>query len=331
MERAAVDPEVDPHDPGEDPGEELLRAQDLRVQYGDFLALAGLSLKLGPGELLGLVGPNGAGKTTLLRALAGLHPPNAGAVWVLGKRLIPGDTDVVRHIGFTADEPPLYDTMTVRTFLRFIAAGYGSTGPEVDERIDFWLERLWLAEKADQAIGALSRGMRQRIGIARTLLPNPAVILLDEPAAGLDPAGRAQFRELLMSLRRQGKALIVSSHILSDLAEYCSHIAIMARGRIVRYGTVAEISHDDTPHATYTVRCTTPIAASVVEAIRELEGVIDLRISEEKLEIDAAPGKPAAARLLAELIAAGVPVYSFTIEGGGLEQAYLRSGIAQVD
>src|SRR5687768_9670877 len=161
MERPAVDPQADQPFAGGDASVDLLRAQDLLVQYGDFLALAGPSLRRGPGELLGLVGPNGAGKTTLLRALAGLHPPNAGAVWVLGKRLVPGDIEVVRHIGFTADEPPLYEAMTVRTFLRFIAAGYGSTGPEVDERIDFWLERLWLAEKADQSIGALSRGMRQ--------------------------------------------------------------------------------------------------------------------------------------------------------------------------
>jgi ABC-2 type transport system ATP-binding protein len=256
-------------------------------------------------------------------------------VWVLGRRLEPGDADVVRHIGFTADEPPLYDAMTVRTFLRFIAAGYGSTGPEVDERIDFWLERLWLTEKADQPIAALSRGMRQRIGIARTLLPNPAVILLDEPAAGLDPAGRAQFRELLMSLRRQGKALIVSSHILSDLAEYCSHVAIMARGRMVRYGTVAEISHDEDTHgSTYTVRLAEPVTPEMQERILGVEGVAAVRVHEEKLEIESRtqpPGKAGAARLLADLVAAGLPVCSFTIEAGGLEQAYLRSGIAQVD
>src|ERR1044072_4872725 len=113
---------------------------------------------------------------------------------------------------------------------------------EVEERIDFWLERVWLTEKADQKIKGLSRGMRQRVGIARTLMPNPAVVLLDEPAAGPDPAGRVQFRKLLCELREQGKALIVSSHILSDMEEYCTHIAIMGHGNLMKFGTVREIA-----------------------------------------------------------------------------------------
>lgn len=333
MERAATDPGIEHQALAQAPARELLCAADLRVQYGRFLALAGVSLRVEAGELLGLVGPNGAGKTTLLRAMAGLQPPNSGAVWVLGNRLVPGESEAMQHVGFTADEPPLYEAMSVRTFLRFIAAGYGSVGTEVDERIDFWLERLWLAEKADQLIGALSRGMRQRIGIARTLLPNPQVILLDEPAAGLDPAGRAQFRELLMSLRRQGRALVVSSHILSDLAEYCSHVAIMARGRIVRYGTVAEVSEGDsqTQIADYMIRFAAPLTPEMIAMLRAIDGIDSVRVHEDKAQVAARAGKDAAAKLLADVVAAGLPVCSFSIEGGGLEQAYLRSGIGQVD
>ena len=292
-------------------------------------ALAGVSLQLRAGELLGLVGPNGAGKTTLLRALAGLQATSAGAVWLVGRRLDPDDGEAMRHVGFTADEPPLYEPMTVRTFLRFIAAGYGSTGAEVDERIDFWLEKLWLREKADQPIKALSRGMRQRIGIARTLLPNPHVILLDEPAAGLDPAGRAQFRELLVTLRGQGKALIVSSHILSDLAEYCSHVAIMAKGRIVRHGTVEEIAHAEET-ATYAARLAV-VPPDALPRAAALPGVASAKLTGDKLELVAAAGREPSAALLSALVAAGLPVYAFGVEGGGLEQAYLRSGIGQVD
>lgn len=309
---------------------ELLRAERVRVQYDEFLALADVSLTLGAGHLLGLVGPNGAGKTTLLRALAGLLPADAGTVYVLGDKLVPGDPEVMRHVGFTADEPPLYEQMTVRTFLRFIARGYGSIGSEVDERIDFWLEQVWLTDKADQPIKSLSRGMKQRMGIARTLLPNPAVVLLDEPAAGLDPAGRAQFRQLLVSLRDQGKALIVSSHILSDLAEYCTHIGIMSMGRMVRYGTVAEVSEHAEGTATYAVR----LAAfddEALDRLRSIDGVISVMRKGDKLDVIGPAGEANAAALLAAMVNANLPVSAFGVEGGGLEQAYLRSGIGQVD
>ena len=308
----------------------LLRAERVRVQFEDFLALADVSLTLGAGDLLGLVGPNGAGKTTLLRALAGLLPTDAGTVYLMGQTLTPGDPDVVKHVGFTADEPPLYEQMTVRTFLRFIAMGYGSAGSEVDERIDFWLDQVWLTDKADQPIKALSRGMRQRMGIARTLLPNPAVVLLDEPAAGLDPAGRAQFRRLLVSLREQGKALIVSSHILSDLADYCTHIGIMSTGRLVRYGTVAEVSDDADGTATYAVRLARR-DGELLGLLREVDGVISADKQGDRYTVVGPGGDTEAAALLAKLVAAGLTVSAFGVEGGGLEQAYLRSGIGQVD
>src|SRR3954463_3203986 len=223
------------------PAPALLEADSVRVQFGPLAAVRDVSLSLGPGHLLGLIGPNGAGKTTLLRAMSGLQPLASGQVRVLGEPLDPG-APMMSAVGFTPDTPALYDEMTVRTFLRFVAKGYGLGASEVDERIGYWLERVWLTEKADQKIKALSRGMRQRVGIARTLLPNPAVVLLDEPAAGLDPAGRVQFRQLLCNLRDQGKALIVSSHILSDMEEYCTHIGIMRRGEMVQFGTVSEIA-----------------------------------------------------------------------------------------
>jgi ABC-2 type transport system ATP-binding protein len=217
---------------------EIVAVESLRVEFGAVAAVDDVTFSLRGGHLLGLIGPNGAGKTTLLRAVAGIHPLTRGRVRILGEPLAAGGgDDLLRHVGFTPDTPAVYEELTVRQFLRFIAKGYALGGREVDERIDFWLERVWLTEKADQRIKELSRGMRQRVGLARTLLPNPSVILLDEPAAGLDPAGRVQFRQLLSTLRDQGKALIVSSHILADMNEYCTHIGIMAKGRLIRFGT----------------------------------------------------------------------------------------------
>src|SRR5215208_2755638 len=223
-------------------GGPVVAVQAVRVRFGALEAVRDVSFNLRPGDLLGLIGPNGAGKTTLLRALAGLQAIDAGAVRVLGQRLVPGAADVLRHVGFTPDTPPFYEQLTVRQFLEFIGRGYGLDRAELAERIDFWLEKVWLTEKAEQKVKGLSRGMRQRLGIARTLLPNPAVILLDEPTGGLDPGGRVQFRQLLCDLRDQGKALVVSSHILSDMADYCTHIGIMGAGRMIRLGSVAEIA-----------------------------------------------------------------------------------------
>ena len=191
----------------------IVAADGVRVRFGRQTAVDGVSVSLAGGDLLGLIGPNGAGKTTLLRTLCGLQRTTAGTVHVMGQPLTGDRPDLLTHLGFTSDTPPSYDGMTVRQFLRFIGKGYDLSAAETDERTAFWLDKVWLRDKADAKIKQLSRGMKQRVGIARTLLPNPQLVVLDEPAAGLDPAGRVQFRQLLCDLRDQGKALIVSSHI----------------------------------------------------------------------------------------------------------------------
>jgi ABC-2 type transport system ATP-binding protein len=308
----------------------LLSIENASVSFGNLAAVQDVSLSLRGGNLLGLIGPNGAGKTTLMRAAIGLQPLRRGVVRILDQPLN-GTRDVLRHIGFTPDTPVMYDNLTVREFLRFVGMGYELSPSETNERIDFWLEKVWLSEKANQKIKQLSRGMRQRVGIARTLLPNPSVILLDEPAAGLDPAGRAQFRQLLASLRDQGKALIVSSHILSDMDEYCTHIGIMSAGRMARIGTVAEVSraaHGD--RCRYTVLLAHPVAqlATIAEKI---EGVSQAVADGDRLVLEYSIGREAAAKLLAELMRIGVPVAGFSANSASLEETYLRSQIRQVD
>ena len=320
-------------------GGAVVAVESVRVRFGALEAVRDVSFSLRPGDLLGLIGPNGAGKTTLLRALAGLQPIDDGAVWVLGQRLVPGAAEVLRHVGFTPDTPPFYEQLTVRQFLEFIGRGYGLDRAELRERIDFWLEKVWLAEKADQKVKGLSRGMRQRLGIARTLLPNPAVILLDEPAGGLDPAGRVQFRQLLCDLRDQGKALVVSSHILSDMADYCTHIGIMGAGRMMQLGSVAEVAAGTTGDAgaaggagrcRYTVLLARPVAA-IGEALAAVAGVTGVRVERDRVVLEFSSDRAGAAGLLAELVGSGLPVASFSPNTPGLEEAYLRSGIAQVD
>jgi ABC-2 type transport system ATP-binding protein len=315
-------------------GEPLLSIHDLRVQYGMLLAVDGVSFDLHAGDLLGLIGPNGAGKTTTLRAAAGLQPLTTGAIRVLEHDVFADPTFVGRHVGFTPDTPQLYETLTVQQFLEFIGHCYSLDREPLAERIDHWLEQLWLKDKRDAKISSLSRGMRQRLAVARTLLPDPHVILMDEPAAGLDPAGRVEFRRLLASLRDQGKALIVSSHILADLAEYCTHIGIIGHGRMLQFGTVDEVTGSGVQdRIRYHVRLATPIGdlASRLEDIALLATAERLESDGQIITLEYDRDPQAAARLLRELVAAGLPVAEFHPIRPDLEEAYLRTGIRQVD
>jgi ABC-2 type transport system ATP-binding protein len=309
----------------------VVEAQSLRVQFDRLTAVDNVSFLLGPGDLLGLIGPNGAGKTTLLRAVCGLQPASTGVVKILGQELSANRRDLLAHIGFTPDEPPVYDNMTVRQFLRFVGRGYDLPLHEADDRIDFWLDKVWLREKAESTIKALSRGMKQRIGIARTLLPNPAMIVLDEPAAGLDPAGRVQFRQLLCDLRDQGKALIVSSHILADMADYCTHIGIMTKGRMLKFGTVSEVTNmHETTRCRYTILLSRTVAGLQAQ-LDALDDVTAVQVERERITLEYLNDREAAATLLANLVSMKLPVASFTANAADLEEAYLRVGIEQVD
>ena len=309
----------------------VLELKQVRVHFGALQAVRDLSFSLRPGNLLGLIGPNGAGKTTLLRVVAGLQRVTAGSVRVLGEELRGGEPEILRNVGFTPDTPPFYDGLSVRDFLRFIGKGYQLPEIEIDARIDFWLQKVWLSEKAGQKIKGLSRGMKQRVGIARTLLPNPAIVLLDEPAAGLDPAGRVQFRQLLCDLRDQGKVLIVSSHILSDMEEYCTHIGIMQAGRLVQFGTVAHVAGGgDAARCRYNLLLAEPVA-KLEELLSILPDLKQLKVERDRATFEYFSDRAAAARLLAQLVAQRVPIAAFYPNAAGIEEAYLRAVIGQVD
>jgi len=310
----------------------LAAAAGATVAFGRLLAVRDVSFDVRGGDLLGLIGPNGAGKTTLLRAMAGIQPLTRGKILVMGHDVARAEPEALRQLGFTPDTPVFYDNLTVRDFLRFIALGYGLDSAEADDRIGFWLEKVWLSEKANQRIKALSRGMRQRVGIARTLLPNPALVLLDEPAAGLDPAGRVQFRQLLCDLREQGKAIIISSHILADMEEYCTHIGIMAHGQMLQFGTVAQIAAhgDGTGRCRYTIVLARPLEG-VKATLKEIGGVHAVQVERDRVVFEYSSDRTEAAALLAQLVSRQVPVASFVPHTSGLEEAYLRTGIRQVE
>lgn len=309
----------------------VLKSENVRVEYGRFTALSAFSLELSAGQLMGMIGPNGAGKTTALKALAGLIPRAAGRIRVLNGEIEPGNFLTLAQVGFAPDTPPVYEDLTVQDFLRFIGRAYRLGGAMIEERIDFWLEQLWLSEKRGSKIKTLSRGMRQRLTVARTLLADPALVLLDEPAAGLDPAGRVAFRKLLASLRDQGKALIVSSHILADLHEYCTHISIMEGGRMRQFGTVAQVVGGKSDNrCRYDLVLAKPVADAAA-ILSEAPSVSQVEVSGRHVTFEFEHDDGAAADLLGRLVARGLPVARFAPIDHDLEEAYLRTGIRQVD
>ena len=308
----------------------LLRADEIRVEFGALVAVRDVSFEIAGGQLLGLVGPNGAGKTTLLRVLAGLHAPTRGRAYIMGKPVL-GEHEVVRHhVGFAPDAPPAYEELTIHQFLRFIASMYGLSAQEAEERIDFWLEQLWLTERRDTPIKHLSRGMRQRVTLARTFTPRPHVLLLDEPLFGLDPAGRIQLRGVLGMLRNQGCAMIVSSHILADLEEVATHIAIIEQGTITCWSETDAFRYNRKERRIYRL-VTVDRHTDCARLLASIDGVTDLRRDgcNYTFEYHADPHKAAA--LLRRLISSDVPVSSFTTVKRTLEEAYLQAGVKQVD
>ncbi len=308
----------------------LLAAEQIRVEFGTLVAVSEVSFELPGGLLLGLVGPNGAGKTTLLRVLAGLHAPTRGIARILGKPVL-GEHDIVRqHVGFAPDAPPAYEDLTIERFLLFIAGAYELSAQEAHERIDFWLDQLWLTERRHSLIKHLSRGMRQRVTLARTFLPRPHILLLDEPLAGLDPAGRIQLRGVLSMLREQGCAMIVSSHILSDLEEVATHIAIIERGSILQWSETSALGQDHRERRAYRLE-TIQDDQNYEDLLAAIDGVSQVRCNGGSYTFDYHTPEDKAVELLRLLVERGVPVVSFTRVKASLEEAYLRSGVKQVD
>ena len=217
----------------------LLAIERLRVDFPDVVAVNDLTLTVGAGEVCGLIGPNGAGKTTTMRAISGLQECTRGSVRVNGHELASEPDELKRQLGFMPDFCPTYDQLTASEFLDHFARAYDV--PNRTKRIEECLELTWLTEKTNALCEELSRGMKQRLVLAKTLLPDPKVMLLDEPASGLDPLGRIELRKILLQLREAGKAVLISSHILTELSGFCNTAAIMERGRLVTFGTIAEL------------------------------------------------------------------------------------------
>jgi len=219
----------------------MIQTVALTKRYGDFLAVDNLNLTVEEGDCYGFIGPNGAGKTTTIRMLATLLQPTWGVARVCGYVVGMHSRQIRPLIGYVPDYFGAYEDMLVQEYLEFFAAAYGVRGPQRKQVVKDVLELTDLAVKYNGPVNGLSRGMKQRLAVARVLLHNPKVLLLDEPASGLDPRARIEIRELLKELRRMGKTILISSHILVELAELCNKIGIIERGRLVYQGGIDEV------------------------------------------------------------------------------------------
>jgi len=218
----------------------MIEVRELGKRYGEFVAVRDLSFTVRPGEVLGLVGPNGAGKTTTLRSAAGIIPATAGSIRIDGHDLRADPIAAKRALAFFPDEPRLFDYLTVRQHLAFVARVYGVAGHEAIAQP--LLEEFEIADKADELPAALSRGMKQKLAIACGLLHAPKVMFFDEPLTGLDPLGIRRMKNSILQRAAAGAAIVLSSHLLHMLEEVCTHVLILKRGSKIADGTLAEVS-----------------------------------------------------------------------------------------
>jgi ABC-2 type transport system ATP-binding protein len=219
----------------------VIEVHDLTKKYGELFAIHKIELKLDKGDVFGFIGPNGAGKTTTMRILATLLNPTWGEAYVGGYSIYTKPKEIRRIIGYMPDFFGVYDNMKVIEYLEFFAAAYRIKGPARRKICDQVLELVDLGYKRNELVTSLSRGMTQRLGLARVLLHDPQVLLLDEPASGLDPRARIEIRTLLKELRNMGKTIMVSSHILPELADICNKIGIIERGELIVNADVADV------------------------------------------------------------------------------------------
>jgi ABC-2 type transport system ATP-binding protein len=316
----------------------LLQVKALRRDYGALRAVDNVTFELEAGTVLGFIGPNGAGKSTTMRIIATLDTPTSGEVLLDGKSLV-DSPDVARPlIGYMPDRYGTYDDVTVWEFLDFFARAYGLKGAARTRRVESVMEFAGLHPLKDKLTSALSKGMKQRVALGRTLLHDPKLLILDEPADGLDPRARIELRELLRALADQGKAVLISSHILTELAEICDTCAIIEQGKLLATGKVADLLAQSQTAAGTELTLRLAVGAEGEAAYERAErvvleqprvGQVSREPGQLRVRLELEPGATraqvdeAAARLLAALVGAGVPVCAFSHRELNLEDAFM--------
>lgn len=297
--------------------------QGLTVFYGRQVAVRSLSLSIPRGEVFGFIGPNGAGKTTTIKVLATLLKPAQGLVRVLGTNVLQSPQLVRRNIGYVPDSFGVYEDLTVAEYLNFFAAAYRIEWEKRAGTVGDVLALTDLSNKINAQVDSLSRGMKQRLAIARVLLHDPQLLLLDEPASGLDPRARIELRELLKELQRMGKTILVSSHILHELSQFCSRIGIIEGGQMVAHGSLMDIYRKLDLKRTVHVQISN-LTPAMIEAIQRLRGIASVEQLVDRVGIQAREDELAMEDLLDALHGLGARIRMFQPEAMDMETAFMK-------
>lgn len=301
----------------------MLEIRNLSKSYGKFKALKGIDLHIDRGEIFGFIGPNGAGKTTTMRIVCGLLQADGGEVYVDGIDALNEPDRIKRKVGYVPDFFGVYDNLKVMEYMNFFASMYGYKPKEVRESILGLLELVKLSDKADAYVDGLSRGMKQRLCVARALIHDPELLVLDEPASGLDPRARYELKEILKNLGEMGKTIIISSHILPELAEMCSSIGIMEKGKLIMAGNVEEImmkSKGVTPLHIEVVKN----EETAVRMLKEWPEAKKVSIKDNMIVVEFDGDDLAVAELVCRLVENEVGICRVFREQGNLENLFLE-------
>jgi ABC-2 type transport system ATP-binding protein len=305
----------------------VLVLKNLTKRYGQFTALEDLTLTLNSGQIFGLIGPNGAGKTTAIKILVGLIRPTEGTANIAGADCVRDARRIKRLVGYMPDRFGSYDNMRVREYLDFFGAAFGIGRRQRGKRIEEIMETTGTTYMKDRFVESLSHGMQQRVGVARTLLHDPEVLILDEPANGLDPQARIEMRDLLLHLAKLGKTLLVTSHILPELSRICDRVGILTHGKLRAFGTIEEIGRQISQRRTIEAHLTSAdqlhAAAGIIREAIEPEADITEAVAEKAIRFRTAIPEAELGELLAQLVRQGIHVTQFREVQTDLEEAFM--------
>jgi ABC-2 type transport system ATP-binding protein len=301
----------------------ILETENIRKEFGTLVAVNDVNISVEEGQVLGLIGPNGAGKTTLLRMLGTLLRPSSGDAKIKGHDLRMEFLDIRRHLGFLPDFFNLYSDLTIEECLEFFARAYLVDKKEIPSRVEEVLSYIELEDKRKSLIRNLSRGMIQRMGVGSLLVHEPSIYLLDEPASGLDPTGRIQLRKVLTKISKGGKTIIISSHILTELSGFCTHIVIMNKGAVELAGAVEDIERQILRSGQIHIRVLED-AEKALKVLGEKEEVKIVKSDGNKITIEMPKEPEQIAELNTHLVQSGIKVVNFSEEKANLEDLFMK-------
>lgn len=301
----------------------MLQIDHLYKNYGKFRAVNNLTLHIPKGDLFGFVGPNGAGKTTTIRMVCGLMLPTSGRIFINGVDALTHQREIRKQIGYVPDFFGVYDNLKVKEYMDFYGSMYRMNSREIQRIADDLLELVNLSDKKEVFVDTLSRGMKQRLCVARALLHNPALLVLDEPNSGLDPRARVEMKELLLNLKSMGKTIVISSHILSELSEMCNSIGIMDHGRLVAAGRIEDVM-ESVFGSNQLIITLDEGRDTAIRIAHEYTNVKVESAGEHEIRLSHTMTKQEIARMIAVMITNDVVVTGFHKQEGNLETLFMR-------